>query len=239
MSSYGFQVYDDQNNLQADDTLLLYYVRRTGTVQVGAGFGQANGIVLNLGSTHASALIAFAGGNGYLVGYDLNGAWSAGVFRFLTNAPPGTTFNYYVLELSDKIPPLASGQYGLEVYDDAGRVTFTSSQRLAPTLNIIGSNFPNANGYYPGRTLGIAPLSFAGHNRYADSDTGDTALYYHDFAAAGGGISADGASVTYGDIIIENQDIANTRPPDTNQFEIESSFFVLDLSHVPVGQTFF
>ena len=239
MSSYGFQVYDDQNNLQADDTLLLYYVRRTGTVQVSSGVGQANGIVLNLGSTYQSALIAFSGGNGYFVGYDLNGAWSAGVFRFLTNAPFGTTFSYYVLELSDKIPPLASGQYGLEVYDDAGRVTFTSSQQLAPTLNLVGSNFPNANAFYPGRTLGIAPLSFAGHNRYADPDSGDPSLYYHDYAAAGGGISADGTSAIYGDINIENQEIGGSRPPDTNQFEIDSSFFVLDLSHVPVGQTFF
>jgi hypothetical protein len=239
VSSYGFQVFDDQGNLQADDTLLLHYIRKTGTVQVSGGFGQANGITLNLGATYQSALIAFTGSSGYLIGYDLNGAWSAGVFRFLTNAPFGTSFNYYVLETSDKIPPLAVGQYGLEVYDDAGWVTFTSSQILAPVLNIIGSNFPSANAYYPGRTLGIAPLNFAGHNRYGDPDSGDTQSYYHDFAAAGGGISSDGTSAVYGDIVVENQEITGVRPPDANQFEIESSFFVLDLSHVAIGQTFF
>lgn len=239
MGSYGFQVFDNQGNLQADDTLLLYYVRKTGTVQVSAGFGQANGVVLNLGSAYETALIAFAGSNGHLVGCNLNGGWSPGIFRYLTDAPFGTTFNYYALELSDKIPPLASGQYGLEVYDDAGRVTFTSSQILAPALNIIGSNFPNANAYYPGRTLAVAPLNFAGHNRYGDPDSGDTQSYYHDFAAAGGGVSADGLSAIHGDINIENQEIVGVRPPDTNQFEIDSSFFVLDLSHVPIGQTFF
>lgn len=236
MSGYGFQTFDDAGHLQADDTFVLYYIRKTGTVTVGSGFGAANGFSVPGLNTYPDAMVGFSGNNGYTVGFDLNGSFGSTSWKYLTDAPTGTTFKYYIIESSDKITPLASGEYGHEIYNASGVVTYSDHFNVAPAINLISTS---DSATYTGLTLGFIPLSFAGHNAYSDPDSGDPSQYHHDFVVYGANINTAGTTVTGSSVTIELGDITGTRPADSNQFEIAGSIIVLDVTNVAIGTTFF
>lgn len=237
MADFGFYVYDDQGNLQADDTMMLYYVRKTGTATTVVGIGLSTDLIIPTGGAYPNALYGFSGPAGYKVAWDLNGAYSGGNQRFISNAPAGITFNYYIIDISGNITPAPSGAYVCEAYDELGRVTFTDQQWVAPTCNIIASGGDWVS--YPGRTLAGVPLAFGGHNRYGDPMGGEPGWYWHDYAAYGVGMDAGNTIMQSGDIIIEQQDVFGSRPPDSNQFERPNNFFVMDVTGIPIGQTFY
>jgi hypothetical protein len=236
----GFEAYADNGNVQFTSNDLLFYLRKTGTATVTAsGDFYSNYVRVPGASTYPGAIVGFSGGGGYAVGYELNGGanWS-----YITDAPVGTVFNYYIYDTSDKVP---GSNFGIEVYNEAGQITFSVAQRALLSLALL--YMPNDNSVsvtFAGKSLGFIPTSWAGYNRYGPSDTGEPGYYYHDWAVYGAACINSGQTVATGVVAVPGGrgDVdgnATGGQPINNDFEVPGNFFIIDVTNIPIGATFF
>lgn len=233
----GFETYDVNGRLQCNQDLLLFFLRKSGTVS--AEFGgyplDTNRLRVPGVSSYPEALVGFSGGGGYGVGYELNGG---GSWSYITDAPVGQSFNYFIFEASDKIP---TSNFGIEVYNSAGKLTFATSQRAMRVKQIL--NMPDDNtvsATFSGRQLGFIPMHWGGYNRYGPSDTGEPGYYFHDWSVYAGAVINSGQTIQTRIVNVPGgrRDVAGTEPTD-NAFERGGQFFVIDVTNWPVGQTFY
>lgn len=235
MPTYGLEVYDDNQRLQFNTDLFLFFVRKTGTAATVGGDGFSTNLLVPGRSSYPSAFVGFSGGNGYAIGYDLNGGVNWG---FVSDAPVGTSFNYFIIDTSDKIP---ASNFGLEVANASGQIVFSASQRVLRAMTLL--SMPDDNSVsvtYGGRALGVIPTAWGGYNRYDDSQSGDPSLYYHDWSIYAAAVTNSGHTVETRVVGVPGGrgDVSGTRPTD-NAFEIPAKFIVIDVGGIPIGQTFF
>ena len=228
--------------LQFDDEMFQPVLRKTGYVNSQAGFffGTSAIIVTGVG---IGEFIAIGGGLGYSVTIDF-GNRSDGQRFFTTDAPVGTTFTYFIYRspaaLAVPNPPLFT------TLNTAGQVTFTAAYRhmINSTRLVVADSIGYPDFTAAGRQLAACQLSFAGYNRYEnvrEENPGDW-YYDHDLSGYAAIISNSGQTVSTWNVPYDRQPSIGpfSGPPDpANQFEVPATFFVVDVTNVPIGTTFF
>lgn len=235
----GMESYLSNGNLQYSTDFLSYYIRKTGTVNTAAtGFGTLRDVVVPGRSSYPNALVGFSGPNGYSLATDLNGSYTAGYWNFVTDAPSGTTWNYFIMETSDNLP---DAHFGLQLYNSSGQCTFSAAQYVTRGLNLLsGDRFGFSSPVtYTGRVLGFVPTAFCGWNFYDDPPSGDSSSYYHQGGFYGGTLSNSNQTLTMTAFTYEDREVIGTRPPATNQYDVPGTLIVFDTLNVPIGTTFF
>ncbi len=146
------RTYTDADRLQLDGDMMTWGLRRSGTARVVAQAIGSSARSLSVPASR-SATVALAGGQGYVAAYA--GGTSA-ARSFVTNAPVGTEFQFYVFEEADR---LALDPFGLLTRDPKGDLTFSSNQYPMRPLATIGAG----QQYESGRALAFAQGTWAGH----------------------------------------------------------------------------
>lgn len=262
----GFATYSDGGKLQVSSEMLTYALRVSGTTYVEnrkVGNTCPTSFLVPTSNSYPNALIAIGGGNGYAAAFaGLYGTGSPPYPKvYGTNgAPAGTPFQYYIYERSNTIP--ASG-FGLEVRNVSNEVTFSSNQRVMRVVDYMSSIVNNGE---EARTFGGKQLAWcqgqvSGHRisgtkmYYGGGGGGGPSLpmpdqdapsgnYYsawdnngklYGAYSANGGQSVCSRMVSWDDVRIGPAPDSD-QPPD---WFIPLNLFVVDVTGVPVGQTFY
>jgi hypothetical protein len=250
----GFECYDANGKLQFNDSMFSYFLRKTGSGTSTAttiGNTTPSEIVISVAG-YTSPLVAiqstqpvafyFKDGNNYIW------ACQGGV---------GTSFNYYVYDTSNAIP---ASNFGLEVVNSSGAITFSSNYRPLLVLNYLTSHDPQT-ATHTGKTLAFIQGQ-TGHNRiqgnityylggvatFPSNDPPESYEYdYYQYPQTsklfGANVyntnqSVTTSAVSFDDVTItQNSTDPYTYPPAnvTRQPKI----FVVDVTGVPIGTTFF
>ena len=132
----GFQVYNDSGQLQVDSDSFLFYLVTKGTeTSVARGtFGNTtpSKIEVTVPKTYTNPMVAISCSSMIAEGgrtSDTNNYY----FTYACAGSVGTSFTYYVFQ---SYAALTTGNFGIEVYDASGKITFTTSQ--SKPLRIIG-----------------------------------------------------------------------------------------------------
>lgn len=138
----GFQAYTDGGVLQFDASLVSYGFKEKGTATaVDTWYNNYPYKILTVTVNSASYPLVFLSGDRYWHFLSVNNSGAYWEFRYLVadfGYSGSFTFNYYVF---DKMT--IGGTYGLELYNSAGQLTFTSNQ--APLSLIYAGMAPNNN----------------------------------------------------------------------------------------------
>jgi hypothetical protein len=255
----GFECYDQNGKLQFNDSMFCYFLRKTGSGTTGsANVGNtdpssiqisASGYTNPIIAIQCSATVAFYG----LFGGNYWWACSGGV---------GTAFNYFVYDRSSAIP---ASNFGVEVVDASGVITFSSNYRPMQVVSFLDnmnySSWMNPGSSqsvtFGGKSLAVAQGETGGH-RYAgpmdyylggmqvldpyDPSGYDSTGYQNDAKLYGGVISNSNQTATTGYVGFDDVYIGgaysgiNNPPPD---WQRQLKLFVVDVTGVPIGTTFF
>ena len=233
--------------------MVCWFCRKTGTgttVARGVGLGNTTPSRINVDVTGMTNPIVAIRMNGYTVAR----AGSYGIFA--TDAPIGTSYTYYIFDYSVSLP--ASSDYGIEIYNSAGQITFNSNYFPMQVLNMLegnsNSNITNTV-THTGKLLAIANSSMGGYATRGEvycSDSGapqfwdgyycDNLVAINDAKLYGGQLSNSSqtvttANVSYDDVTLTLGNSNNySVPPDWNT---TSKLLVFDVTNIPVGQTFY
>lgn len=143
--AYGIEVTNDHGTVLIDDSYSNLAVRHQGTLSAGAGLRTVSvpGLDQPVPAVRSTAYAATAsrqGSTGYI--------WSAG----------GAQVHWYVFDT-----PTSSGDYGLQVFNAAGQLTFDAYRKYARVRSVqsgVGSQT-----YDSGRLYAVATLSPARRRR--------------------------------------------------------------------------
>jgi hypothetical protein len=245
----GLELYNTAEKLLASTEMLGYFCRKSGTGTTVAATGDGN--------TVSSRAVAPIGGLGYsyplvaiqIAGYAVARAgnnFSTGDYHYSTNAPIGTSFSYYVFEYSPNLP---SSNIGLEIYNSAGQITFSSLYHPLQVLNLLSSGAVT----HTGKSLAIGLGTVGGFRTAGDYDyynggslvvPGDPydSTGFQNFADLyGGTLSNSNQTVTYDSVSYDNVYIGPGagdiyKPPD---FDNPCVILVADVTNIPSNTTFF
>lgn len=260
--SQEFQVFAADGSLQATSDLVSYKIRYTGTGTTQSrltGNTNPSSLVVPYTGNYANSFVALSLDNGYGAAacgiVDLNGQYEK---HYISDAPAGTGFRYYVFDMSSAITPT---NFGLETFNAAGQLTFSSNHQVMSILDVLSEGGSATHG---GRTLAFFQGAFAGH-RYAgtvldygsgggpslpEPDDGQPGgggdSGYHDYkeqqdgklyggCVTNGGQTVSAVQISFDDVLGE---LGNdpTPPPD---WEIPLTLFVVDVTGIPLGASFF
>lgn len=232
------ECYDNLSRLQFSSEMFTMYLRRSGSAVVESS-SLINAVRIPGSETYPNALIALAGGGGYIFAPAFS-ARSSGQRLFDTSAPVGTTVEYFLYEPSSALPP---SPYGLECLNAAGQITFSAFHRpLLVTDRLSAIYGGGATISRPGRKLAFCSLAFAGFNSYYDEVEETPGQWYanHDLFLYGAFSSDGGSRISTANLILQTGYVGPFPGgiPDT-AFDVSSTIFVMDVTHVPIGQTFF
>lgn len=226
------QTFDEAGRLQVDSDMLSFLFYSKGTATTGASLWGAtvpSAFWIDVPAYLNRPLIAIS--CPYFVGI-FRSSLVDGVrrFQYVSSAPPGTAFTYYIFESSQSF---GGAGWGLETYNESGQLTFSSNAKYMLGRAVLVYSYdgistttfpaPASSGSSfsaPGRTLAVAQASYGGHRlnwsgllAYAD---GVPAVeepggyydwrYYNDGKVYGG--SASGGSVSLGEISFEDVEVA-------------------------------
>lgn len=253
--SYGIEIYAADGTLQANSEMLCWFCRKTGT---GTTVSRLSG------NTPASSVSVSVSGLGYTYpivairmgdGYSVARAGSEG--HYISDAPIGTSYTYYIFDYSAALP--SSDGYGLEAFNAVGQRTFSSNFFPMQVLNMLDGNSVNGinnTATHTGKTLAVANASMGGYAIRGDpycTDSGGPAFWdgfsqcnnlviLNDCKLYGGQLTnsfqtASTSNVSFDDVTAT---IGNSSsyyiPPDWNT---TSKILVIDVTNIPVGQTFY
>jgi hypothetical protein len=249
--SYGIEIYAQDGTLQFNSEMVCWFCRKTGT---------GTTTFRTIGNTPASSLtVDVTGITNPIVAVKMDGydVAKAGGSTYISNAPIGTSYTYYIFDYAVSLPA-NQGTYGLEVRNSSGQIVFNSNFFPMQVLNMLTGN-SNAGisetVTHSGRTLAIANASMGGYATRGDPycyDGGGPAFwdgYYcdnlgliNDCSLYGGIISnssqtASTSNVSFDDVTISIGNSNNySIPPDWNT---ASKLLVIDVTNIPIGTTFY
>lgn len=158
----GFEVYADNGTLLINNNMIGWFCARTGRAQTGTKTGPGN--------TVSSEAVIPTSGSGWSLTYPLSAMridgdygmargsnqWQTGYHRYITNAPLGTWFTWYLFDYAPRLPVI---NQGLEIYRDDGQRAFSSAYYpFKPKQNIRTGAI-----YTPGYYLAISGPSAGGY----------------------------------------------------------------------------
>ena len=251
----GFECYDQNGKLQFNDSMFCYFLRKTGSGTTGStkvGNTDPSSIQLSAsGYTDPIIAIQCASPVAFYGRFSNNYWWACG-------GAVGTAFNYYVYDRSNAIP---ASNFGIEVVDANGAITFSSNYRPMQVLSLLNDlDYLALGGYqsvtHTGKSLALAQGETGGHRiagimqYFAGNqmvipngpDDYDSTGYQNDAKLYGGVISNSNQTaavdvVSFDDVYIGGAFTGiNTPPPD---WERQLKLFVVDVTGVPIGTTFF
>jgi len=230
----GFEVYDEKGQLQFNNELLLYFLRKTGTVTVGnTGGSNSRYVYVPEAQAYKNALVGFSGPIDYGIGLFLNGAIN---FEYVTDAPVGTVYKYYIFETSDKIT--TDINTGIQVFNSSGQITFSSTYRVMRSLAVLHTA-NNDTATFNGKTLGVVPTSWCGYNTYGPPQSEEPGYYYQDFSVCAGAIVNNGNTAETRIIEVPGGRGDVFGPMPTSTLSAAGKFLVIDVTGIPIGSTFF
>lgn len=158
--SYGILVRNNQGSVQIDGTYQNLSLQASGVRQSTAtapGCGDKLAYIPWNFSVHPEAVLcARPRGSGKI--YTIFGEPSNS--RFVVGFKGSSDYVDYAIYATQKSTPSYSTQYGLQVFDAAGRVAFDSRERYLSVLGYVDLNIP------PGLDLGVPSVTTAS-NPYA------------------------------------------------------------------------
>jgi hypothetical protein len=244
--AYGIEIYASDGTLQANSEMICWFCRKTGTgttVSRVVGNSSPSSLTVNVaGMTNPIVAIKMAGYN----------VAKAGGSTYVTSAPIGTSYTYYIFDYAVSLPANA-GAYGIEIFNASGATVFNSNFFPMQVLNMLTGS---ANVTHTGKTLAIANASMGGYATRGDVycyDSGGPEIWdgfsycaslriINDCDLYGGILSnsfqtVDTSGVSFDDVVITVGDSSNyTVPPDWNT---TSKLLVIDVTNIPVGVTFY
>jgi hypothetical protein len=248
--SYGMELYAADGTLQANSEMICWFCRKTGT---------GTTTFRTVGNTPASTLtIDVTGITNPIVAIRMAGytAAKAGGSTYITDAPIGTSYSYYIFDYAQSLPANAGG-YGIEIFNASGVRTFNSNFFPMQVLNMLtGSNLSGAETVtHTGKTLAIANASMGGYATRGDVycfDGGGPSFWdgsycyslgvINDCSLYGGILTnsfqtATTSNASFDDVTISVGSSDNyTIPPDWNT---ASKLLVIDVTNIPVPATFY
>lgn len=232
--------YDASGKLQFNDEMLTMCLRKTGTVAaVFSGFGTEVSFIRVVDGTDEDFIVLNCA-DGYGATVMVNTAPDTGRF-YVTNAPIGTVFNYYIYSNSADAPPVGSIY---ELYTAGSVMTFSAHYRtlLAPALleDVERGNFPTFT--LLGKKLGFCLLGYGGFKEYQniDPDSGGWS-YDHIWYGYGAGLTGGQDTIeTYGVVTDDGRYFTPLPGFDfSNIYDTPCSVLVVDVTGIPIGVTFF
>jgi hypothetical protein len=244
--AYGIEIYASDGTLQANSEMICWFCRKTGTgttVSRVVGNSSPSSLTVNVaGMTNPIVAIKMAGYN----------VAKAGGSTYVTSAPIGTSYTYYIFDYAASLPANA-GAYGIEIFNASGQRVFNSNFFPMQVLNMLTGS---ATVTHTGKTLAIANASMGGYATRGDVycyDSGGPEIWdgfsycaslriINDCDLYGGILSnsfqtVDTSGVSFDDVVITVGDSSNyTVPPDWNT---TSKLLVIDVTNIPVGVTFY
>jgi hypothetical protein len=262
MSFAGFEVYNDSGALQVRSDMYAYKLRKTGLVQtVPPTFGntETSDVLVPRSGMSAQSVCAiqcFGYGVGF-IGYQTG---TSPAFCFVSNAPVGTVVRYFIFDRADAVPP---STFGVECYDDNGKVTFSSNFRVMNAVGLLSFGDPQSRSYFgdaqsltlAGKSLafmqgapagragpmGLKTCWIGGVAKPLGPPEGQTCDYYtydNNGKIYGGLVSSDGTSVNTTSVSWDDVTVTDPEGDDTG-WQIPLKLFVVDVTGVPIGTTFF
>ena len=246
----GMEIYNDSGVLYASAEMISHFCRKSGTgttvantaggsaasmAQVAIPAGFDNPIVaISCGSTMAYS--GLFGGNAYF--------WCSGAV--------GTAYTYYIF---DTPGDLTTAHQGMELYDTASKIVFSSNQY---PMQILGLNPGVTN--YAGKTIAAGLPAWGNTELNSGLQCWDTGVavpwtdpetsgpcadiqYHHTVNAKGAFIDNGGSRINPANILYESvqisagNDSSYTEPPSA--INRGAVVFAVDVTHIPVGSTFF
>jgi hypothetical protein len=240
----GIEHFNDAGRLvfSSEDGQTTYVLKRSGQVACVAsswGFQSVSMFDVNF-SDVPNAIVAISGGNGYLAALWVS---SSGFKQYLSDAPVGTVFNYFVF-VNVNIYPV-SEKFGIEAYNSAGQLTFSSTAYTMRTLNVItvGGGLPAYTGpqSYPGKQLAFSHGVYSGKNIHFNMDPDSGGVMYDQIWDANGfSIGGGGSFIGFGAVPYVNGRFGPTPEsfigPD---FYVGAIVLLLNVTNVPIGVTVF
>ena len=166
--SEGFEVYDANGKLQFDQNIFTHALVEVGNGAVDYLYGTTSGTInaIMVGASYLGAsvnndeIIAVRCDGYKVVLLDRPGATLGEPTVFVTDAPIGTAFTYYKFRTSSILTP---GQYGLELYNASGQLTFSTNYFPMKALGVLTYTYPaggsesgTLTGTWAGKTLALA-----------------------------------------------------------------------------------
>lgn len=246
----GMEVYDSSGILQVSAEMLSHFCKKTGsgttvantaggnaasmaTIAIPAGTDKPI-LAISCGSTMAYA--GLFGGNAY----------------FWCNGAVGTGFSYY---LYDTLEGVATAHVGLELYDTAGNITFSSNYR---PIKILGLNPGVTN--YAGKAIAAALPAWSSFEFVGPLMCWDTGVavpwsdpessgacgdlrYNHKITVRGafidnGGSRINPSNITYENVTVNAGDSTSYTYPAA-AWDHQTMLMAVDVTGIPVGSTFF
>ncbi len=248
--AYGIEIYAADGTLQANSEMICWFCRKTGT---------GTTTFRTVGNTPTSSLtVDVTGITNPIVAIQMAGytAAKAGGSTYITDAPIGTSYTYYVFDYAQSLPANA-GSYGIEIFNASGVRTFNSNFFPMQVLNMLtGSNSGTETVTHTGKTLAIANASMGGYATRGDVYCFDSgaAEFWDGFNFCGdlglfnecklyGGVltnsfqTATTSNASFDDVTLSlGSSSSYTIPPDWNT---PSKLLVIDVTNIPVPQTFY
>lgn len=244
--SYGIEIYAADGTLQANSEMICWFCRKTGT---------GTTTFRTVGNTPTSTLtVDVTGMNNPIVAIRMAGynVAKAGNSTYITDAPIGTSYTYYVFDFAVSLPE-NSGGYGIEIFNATGQRVFNSNFFPMQVLNMLTTGDNSVT--HTGKTLAIANASMGGYATRGDVycyDGGGPAFWdgsyceflglINDCKLYGGILSnsfqtATTSTASFDDVTISIGNSDNyVVPPDWNT---PSKLLVIDVSNIPVPRTFY
>jgi hypothetical protein len=253
----GFEAYDANGKLQFNDSMFCYFLRKTGSgTTTESTIGNTDPSKIELPATgYTNPIIAIQCAAAVSF-YGLFG----GNYYWLCSGAAGTSFNYFVYDRSSTIP---ASNFGLEVVDANGAITFSSNYRPMQVLSLLNSvTYPYWGGpepgtnqqsvTYTGRSLAVAQGETGGHRLAGPiyywfqgmavvEPPYDATSYQNDAKIYGATVSNSNQTATvdwvsFDDVYIGPEPGDVYVPPD---WQRQPLIFVCDVTGVPIGTTFF
>lgn len=257
------ELYNAYGILQLSSDFIGYFCRKTGTgTTVSTSYGNTAISQMTVDITGFTSPIIAVQVPGYAAAY---GQFSGNTMILISNAPVGTAFTYFVFDQSSAIPE--STGPGLKTWDTDGNLTFDSQFRPMLLLAQLSNTttFLTDGDSYTGATgseLASACLTYAAVNKPGNdytcyvSGTGEAweggacpELHYNNVGKlCGGRVSADLLTVTATGVSYDDVDVTyGSVPPGTEQSDIDDEeswecrapVYVVDVTTIPIGETFF
>lgn len=256
-----FQVYSTSGKLMIDASMVGFFCRRSGTgstVAASTSIGNTvrSQININASGTTAPIVAIRMPGYGAAFSYSFNGQ-----MQFATDAPIGTPYTWYLFDWSAAIPTADHGA-GLEIRNGSGQVVFSSAHRpfialardsytrtdsskvlAGASTTFAGYSFPTGFICYsdPSEATPVGPQLWDGQSCFNLQARLDAKLF-------GAAVSANGASVavreiSWDDVEFSIGSVGNSETIESiNErygWSVPGSIFAVDVTGIPVGQTFF
>lgn len=261
MADLSMDFYNSDGVLAVSGTMMGFFCRKTGTGQsrsrIGGNTNPSSILVETSGYTSPIVAITLPDGNAaaFAGSYNLDGA--VGV-NFASSAPVGTNFSYYVFEWSKALP----ANNGLvQLFLQNGDCAFSSAYWPMKMVYAIGNAEGSEGGKYSNgsKTLAFAIGAIGGHSRceapYCERGGGpqiddenslescdnirgqiDGKLY--GAKLSDNGHTVTGARVSWDDVNASFGNYANYQQYGDG-WTVANTVSVIDVTNIPVGQTFF